>query len=182
MIIVKILLLTPFLCIFQITISVKLTFNHYPDPNVLPSQQIVASNGTTAFEFLQMAAQFNPCYSFSYTTFTFGRYITTICCVEENRTTSYYWSVYLNGQLSSVGADSLKPKNGDTLKYEYRAWRTINHTLPTNSTEATATSINSTKETAPVRSGKGDTMLSQSLKIFMLMVIGILAWECYRIE
>ncbi|XP_028410477.1 uncharacterized protein LOC114533093 isoform X2 [Dendronephthya gigantea] len=149
-----------------VSVSVKLTFNNYPDPNVLPPQQIVAPNGTTAFEFLQLASQINPCYIFNYTTFSFGRYITTICCVEENVSTNYYWFIYLNGQLSPVGADLLKPKNGDTLKYEYRLWRNLNHTLPTNSTKAATTS------------GEGGTMLSQSLNILLLIIIGNLARDC----
>ena len=132
----------------------------------------MAPNGTTAFEFLQMAAQLNPCYIFNYKTFSIGRYITTICCVEENKTTNYYWFIYLNGQLSPVGADLLKPKNGDTLKYEYQIWKNTNHSLPTNGTK---------EQTSPT-SGKSDTMVSKSLSMFMLMVIGILAWECHRIE
>jgi hypothetical protein len=142
------------LFIFQISVSVKLTFTNYPDPNVLPAEQVVAANGTTAFEFLQLAAQVNPCYIFNYTTFSIGRYITTICCVEENKTTNFYWFIYLNGKLSPVGADSLKPKNNDTLTYEYR----INHTTPgTNNI--------------------GNTPIAPSLHVLIGMVIGILTWK-----
>jgi hypothetical protein len=150
------------LFIFQISVSVKLTFTNYPDPNVLPAEQVVAANGTTAFEFLQLAAQVNPCYIFNYTTFSIGRYITTICCVEENKTTNFHWFIYLNGKPSSVGADSLKPKNGDTLTYEYRDSTITNHANPT---------------------AKGHKMIAPSLHVLIGMIIGILniTWKYLEI-
>ena len=146
----------------MISVTVKLTFTNYPDPNILPAQQVVAPNGTAAFEFLQLAAQINPCYIFNYTVFSIGRYITTICCVEQNTTTNFYWFIYLNGELSPVGADLLKPKNGDTLTYEYRKWDSsiTNHTTPLSSTPT----------------AKGQKIFPQILHIFVGMAIGILAW------
>ena len=103
--------------------KVKLTFTNYPFPNVLPPQRVRAPKGTTAFQFLQRAAQLNPCYIFKYIKYSIGRYITTICGVKENKKNNFYWFIYLNGNLSPAGADLLKPKNGDTLKFEYRLWR-----------------------------------------------------------
>ena len=117
---------------------------------------MIAANGTTAFEFLQLASQLNPCYLFNYTQFSFGRYITTICCIEENKATQLYWFIYLNGIPSPVGADLLKPTNGDTLTFEYQMSTNTDHSTP-----------------APT--GKGQQMPAVSLNVFISMAIGILA-------
>jgi hypothetical protein len=123
---------------------------------------VIAANGTTAFEFLQLASQLNPCYLFNYTQFSFGRYITTICCIEENKAKNFYWFIYLNGKLSPVGADLLKPRNGDTLTFEYQMWKNTDHTTPTPN------------PTTPI--GKGQQMPVASLNVFISVIaIGILA-------
>ena len=81
---------------------------------------LTAPNGTTAFEFLSQAAKQNPCYQFQYKKFSFGRNITSICCVSENRTSHYYWYIYMNDEPSLVGVDQLKPRHGDLLKFQYQ--------------------------------------------------------------
>jgi hypothetical protein len=136
---------------------------------------VIAANGTTAFEFLQLASQLNPCYLFNYTQFSFGRYITTICCIEQNKAKNFYWFIYLNGKLSPVGADLLTPKNGDTLTFEYQMWKTTDHTTPAprprRGTPSTTPIIN------PKPTGKGQQMPAASLNVFISMAIGILVWK-----
>jgi hypothetical protein len=136
---------------------------------------VIAANGTAAFQFLQLASQLNPCYLFNYTQFSFGRYITTICCIEEDKATNFYWFIYLNGKLSPVGADLLKPKNGDTLTFEYQMWKNTEHTTtaptPRSGTPST------TPITNPTPTGKGQQMPAASLNVFISMAIGILAWK-----
>ena len=132
----------------------KLAFRNYPNPNVIPEQKVIAPNGTAGFELLQLAGKQHPCYTFNYKTFSFGRYITTICCVQENKIEKFYWFIYLNGEPSSVGVDLLKPKDKDVLLFEYRVRDSAksNHTLPTTKTIApplttkTATELPSTAE------------------------------------
>ena len=83
---------------------------------------VSASQGTTAFELLQLASNQNPCYQFEYMIFKgLGHYITAICGVAQNKTANSYWFVYINNTLSPVGVDLLKPNNGDILKFEYRS-------------------------------------------------------------
>ena len=167
----------------MISVTVQLTFTNYPDPNILPLEQVVAPNKTTAFEFLQLAAQINPCYNFNYKVFSFGRSITTICFVKQNRTTNFYWFIYLNGELSPVGADLLKPKNGDILTYEYRKWDSSksNHTSPTNipqQTKPTPSGIfTNTTPQSSIPTAKGQKIFPQFLHTLMGMAIGILTWK-----
>jgi hypothetical protein len=177
--------------LFQISVSVKLTFTNYPNPDVLPPEQVIAANGTTAFEFLQLASQLNPCYLFNYTQFSFGRYITTICCIEENKAKKFYWFIFLNGKLSPVGADLLKPKNGDTLTFEYQMWKTTDHTTPAptprsgtprsgtprSGTPRSGTPRSGTPIINPKPTGKGQQMPAASLNVFISMAIGILVWK-----
>jgi hypothetical protein len=99
----------------------QLRFTDFTNENVIPAVNITAANGTTAFQFLQQAAQQNPCYLSQYITYaTLGHYITTICCVAENTTSNFYWFVYINNAFSPVGVDGLIPNNGDILRFEYR--------------------------------------------------------------
>ena len=87
---------------------------------MIPALNVAAAHGTTAFEFLQLAAQQIPCYSFEFLTHPpFGHDITTICCVTQNRTSNFYWFVYINNMLSLLGVDFVKPNNGDILTFEY---------------------------------------------------------------
>lgn len=104
--------------------TVQLRFAEYGnaiEDNVIPDVNILnARNVTTAFEFLSQAAKQNPCYQFQYKSFGFGRYITSICCVVENKTSNYYWYIYINDVPSPVGADQLKPRHGDILRFQYQ--------------------------------------------------------------
>ena len=104
-----------------IGVTVQLSFTDFANEDVIPALNVTAALGTTAFEFLQLAAQQNPCYLSEYLTYPrLGRYITTICCVTQNLTSNFYWFVYINNTLSPVGVDFLKPNNGDVLRFEYR--------------------------------------------------------------
>ena len=105
-----------------IGVIVQLSFTHFENEHVIPVLNVTAAPETTAFEFLQLAAQQNPCYLSEYLTYPrLGRYITTICCVTQNLTSNFYWFLYINNTLSPVGVDFLKPNNGDVLRFEYRS-------------------------------------------------------------
>jgi hypothetical protein len=78
------------------------------------------SQGTKAFEILEMASQQNPCYRFQFQTFNIGRFITSICCLEQDSSAGFYWLLYKNGQLANVGVDVLTPTNGDTITFKYQ--------------------------------------------------------------
>ena len=102
----------------------QLSFVEYSNSikeDVIPAVDIAtATNSTTAFEMLTLAAKQNPCYRFQYKTFSFGHYITQICCVAENTTTQYHWFININDAPSPVGVDQLKPSHGDIIRFEYR--------------------------------------------------------------
>ena len=115
---------------------VQLSFSHLTNEDVIPAMNVTAAQETTAFQFLQLASKQNPCYLFQYITYgSLGRYITTICCVEQNTTSNFYWFVYINNTLSPVGVDFLKPNDGDILKFEYRF---INNTDGSHSSTTSA--------------------------------------------
>ena len=120
-------------------VGIQLRFTGFSNEDVIPAVNVSSSQGTTAFQLLQLASKQNPCYLFEYQTFEgLGHYITTICCVAQNTTTHSYWFVYINNTLSPVGVDFLKPNNGDILRFEYRSINYIdgNHTEPTPTTAA----------------------------------------------
>ena len=170
--------------------KVKLTFTNYPNPNVLPPEKIRGPKGLTAFEFLQRASQLNPCYIFKYTQYSFGRYIITICGVEENRPVNYYWFIYINGKLSPVGADLLKPQDGDTLNFEYKLWKHGSHSTSNTSAEDHTTPIipanHRTNTTAHHEydstlavQGKGHKISAPNLKLVIAMTMAILFWNYF---
>ena len=122
------------LCFFfqaLISVTVQLSFSDLTNEDVIPALNITAASGSTAFDFLQLASQQNPCYLSEYITYpSLGRYITTICCVTQNKTSDFYWFIYINNTLAPVGVDFLIPNNGDVLRFEYRFYNSTddNHT------------------------------------------------------
>lgn len=149
------------------SVSVELSFTDHPSPNVIPASDVNAHRNSTAFELLQLAANFNPCYSFRYKVYSFGRYITTICCTKENNTSGFHWFVYLNGKRSAVGVDLLEPNDGDTLTFKYEQWKTTDTdhvTLRTeNLTEPTTTTFLTTTS-----AGNACTLSSLIAKVFLV--------------
>ena len=135
-------IITSFSVSIKITVNVKLVFNNYPDPDVIPIVAVTTGLGSTVFKILQLAALQNPCYDFKNTSYTINQtgvciphgvqdlaYITTICGVENDDTSKYYWLFYVNNQTSPCGVDSTRPLNGDTVKFEY------SHTSATHTTK-----------------------------------------------
>ncbi|CAB4006656.1 Hypothetical predicted protein [Paramuricea clavata] len=103
-----------------ISVSVELVFTNYTNANFIPAMTLSVSQGTKAFEILEMASQQNPCYRFQFQTFSIGRFITRICCLEQDPSADFYWLIYKNGQPSNVGVDVLTPTNGDTITFKYQ--------------------------------------------------------------
>ena len=76
--------------------------------------------GTTAFEILKLAGQENPCYKAKYKVFpSLGRFITSICSIEQDPSAGLYWLIYENGNPAKFGVDQLKPKEGTRLTFRY---------------------------------------------------------------
>ena len=80
---------------------------------------VSVSQGTKAFEVLELASEQNPCFRFQYKTYSFGRFITTICCLEQDSSAGFYWILYKNGVGSYLTADALTPTDGDTITFKY---------------------------------------------------------------
>jgi hypothetical protein len=159
--------------LYQVSVSVGLSFADYPSPNVIPFHEVDASSNTTAFELLQLAAKLNPCYNVRYKQYSFGRYITTICCVEQNTTSGFYWFVYINGKRSPVGADLLKPRDGDTLTFQYEQWKLKNTNYPTfSATYSTRKAPSTTPLSTPT--GKSAEMFSLRINLHLLSAVAIL--------
>lgn len=162
-----------FMVFFQISVSVKLIFTTYPSSNAIPAQRVVTANSTTAFEILQLAAKTHPCYNFRYKTFSIGRYIESICCVEQNMTTHFYWFIYINDKLSPVGVDLLRPENGDTLTFKYEEWKSRHSHHSTQLPTATVFTATPT--------GKGQKMIALPVNAYILLIIAI-SWKLLLIN
>ena len=107
---------------FQIiTVHVQLVFNVTNLITTIPAVSV--SNifqGTTVYEILEKAKFQNPCYKATYKTYSFGRSITSICCVASDRKKKHYWMIYVNGKSAQYGVDELKPKDGDIITFKYK--------------------------------------------------------------
>ena len=99
--------------------SVELLFTNYTKADFIPAMTVSVSQESNAFDVLQQASEQNPCFRSEYIQYSFGRYITTICCLQEDPTPELYWLLYINGVLSDVGVDELIPKDGDTITFKY---------------------------------------------------------------
>jgi hypothetical protein len=77
------------------------------------------SEGTTAFEVLELASAQNPCFRFQYDAFSIGHYISSICCLQQDTPAGFYWLLYKNGVLSHLTVDVLTPTDGDTITFKY---------------------------------------------------------------
>lgn len=157
-----------FLFLFQISVIVELSFTDHPSPNVIPAHDVVAPRNSTAFELLQLAAKFNPCYSFRYKEFSLGRYITTICCTEENKTSGFYWFVYINGKRSTVGVDLLKPNDADTLMFKYEQWKPTQNDHTTPGADKTAKPTTTTVFLTPASAGNAWTSSTLMVNVFLV--------------
>jgi hypothetical protein len=93
--------------------------NYTNNANFIPAMSVSVPQGTIGFEVLQKASEQNPCFRFQYQTFSIGRFITTICCLEQDSTAGFYWLIYKNGVFSNVGVDLLTPVDGDTITFKY---------------------------------------------------------------
>lgn len=103
----------------KIDVSVKLSVINVKE-SAIPPVELRVAEGTTAFSILQLASQQSPCYKFEHQYYPdLGRFITSICCMEQNQIAKLYWMIYINGQLATVGVDNLKPKNGDRITFKY---------------------------------------------------------------
>ena len=111
-----------------ISVFVELVFTNYSKANFIPAMTVNVSQGSNAFDVLQQASQQNPCFRSEYSQNRSGRYVTTICCLEEDFTPqgNFSWFIYKNTEFSPVGGDDLIPEDGDTITFQYKFWKWSN--------------------------------------------------------
>ena len=80
---------------------------------------VSVSQGTNAFEVLELASEQNPCFRFQFQSSYIGRFITSICCLKQEPSAGFYWRIYKNGVLATVLIDALTLTNGDTITFKY---------------------------------------------------------------
>ena len=86
----------------------------------IPAVSVYVSQGTAVYEILEKAKLQNPCYTATYKKYSFGRSITSICCVAKDWKKKHYWMIYVNGKSAQYGVDGLKPKDGDIITFKYK--------------------------------------------------------------
>ena len=89
-----------------------------PDPKPVTVGNIL--QGTTAYEILEEAKSKDSCYTATYKKYSFGRFVTSVCGVEQDWRKKQYWMIYINGKSAQYGVDGLKPKNGDKITFIYK--------------------------------------------------------------
>lgn len=73
----------------------------------------------TAFDIL-LKAQKHPCYNFEdKTNPIYGKFVTSICGVQNNKTSSQYWVFYVNNKEASVGVSFYRIKPNDVVEFRY---------------------------------------------------------------
>jgi len=83
------------------------------------SYQIEFQPGINGLEIMKIA-QRDYGLSFQYQTYPgLGAYITSIGGLQKDRHRHYYWALYYNNQMSTVGISLLYPKNNSTISWQY---------------------------------------------------------------
>ncbi len=78
---------------------------------------IEINEGDNAFDITKKAASQNG-LAFGYKNYPkWGRFVETIGNKTSDNTN--FWALYYNGQSSAVGADAVKVKDGDVIKWQY---------------------------------------------------------------
>ena len=82
----------------------------------LGEYDLILADGSTAGDALEKASVDNG-FSVEYIEYDFGRMVQSI----NNKTANndYFWGFYINDEMASVGADSLKIKEGDKTEWKY---------------------------------------------------------------
>lgn len=93
---------------------------------------LIVSNGSAAGSYrvafspgingLQMMEQARADYGlrFQYQIYQdMGAFITSINGLANNPATNSWWLLYYNGKMSSIGISFIKPKNNDTISWQY---------------------------------------------------------------
>ena len=74
---------------------------------------VTVTEGTTAYEILEKAKA-------TYEKYSYGRFVTSICGVEQDWQKKQYWMIYINGKSAQYGFDGLKPKDGDKITFIHK--------------------------------------------------------------
>ena len=105
----------------MITVQVQLVFN---ETDLAGTELTVTveniRQGATAYDVLEKAKFLNPCYRATYRKRSYGRSVTSICCVRSDWRKRHYWVIYINGKPAQYGVDGLEPKDGDLITFKYQ--------------------------------------------------------------
>lgn len=100
----------------------------YPSPVTL---NLPFNQSQAAFDIL-LKAPTNQCYNIEYETNPiYGKYVTSICGVKNNKTSS--WVFYINNKKASVGVSFYRIKPNDVIEFRYMNKATKNVYIRFNS-------------------------------------------------
>lgn len=97
------------------TFPVTLTIEH---PTSTKTYNLTTREGETAMAITEQASQQHG-IQLSTKEFSFGKMVETIDGVSSDQSANKYWTLYINGQMSNVGASDYKLKSGDTITWKY---------------------------------------------------------------
>ena len=78
--------------------------------------EVILEEGATAGEALDLVAKENS-FTVEYLNYDFGRMVKKIG--EKEADNKYFWALYHNDEMATVGADSLQLKEGDSTRWKF---------------------------------------------------------------
>jgi len=78
--------------------------------------EVILEEGATAGEALDLVATENN-FIVEYLNYDFGRMVKKIS--EKEADNQYFWALYYNDEMATVGADSLQLKEGDKTEWKF---------------------------------------------------------------
>jgi len=97
------------------TYPVTLSIEH---PTLPKTISIDAQIGETAMDVMErVSLQYR--IQLGVKEYSFGKMIESIDGLSSDQKNQKYWTLYINGQLSNIGASDYKVKNGDTITWKY---------------------------------------------------------------
>lgn len=97
------------------TLPVTLSIEH---PKAPKTYTITVQEGATAMAVTEKASQQYD-FQLGVKEYSFGKLVESIDGVSADQSANQYWTLYINGQMSNVGASDYKVKSGDTVSWKY---------------------------------------------------------------
>lgn len=96
---------------FPITLSIE-------HPTAPKTYTMTAQEGETAMAVTEKASQQYD-LQLGVKEYSFGKMVESIDGLSADQSANQYWTLYINGQMSNVGASDYKVKSGDTISWKY---------------------------------------------------------------